>query len=74
MADSNENKPQESKSSTFIRGAGNVRDPDNQLWWPARWVVQMIQYLVAIMVVTMAEGIKSIVSGERPKRRHHRQE
>ena len=69
MADSR--KPQQpSKTERFIRGAGEVReDPDNRMWAPARWVVEMIQYLIAIIMVTIGESIKAIWSGEAPKKR-----
>lgn len=45
-------RQQESKSGAFVRGAGTVHDPDNKLWGPARWVAQMVQYLVAIIIVS----------------------
>ena len=68
MADSS--KQQETTSERFLRGAGEVReDPENKLWWPARVVVQMIEYLVAIMVLTMVEGIRAIVTGEKPSKK-----
>lgn len=69
MADS-QHQQQSSKTERFIRGAGEVReDPEQRLWAPARWVVQMIQYLIAIIVVTIGEGFKAIVSGKTHKRR-----
>lgn len=62
--------PQESSSQRFIRSAGQVRDdPSQRLWGPARWVVQLIQYMIAIIMVTIGEGIKSIFTGESPKKR-----
>ena len=69
MADTQ--KPQQpSKTERLIRSAGEVReDPDNKMWAPARWVVEMIQYLIAIIMVAIGESIKAIVSGESPKRR-----
>ncbi|EME46547.1 hypothetical protein DOTSEDRAFT_22597 [Dothistroma septosporum NZE10] len=69
MADAQ--RPQASRSSAFIRGASNV-DPENKMWWPARWIAQMVQYLVAIVVLTIAEGFKAIVSGEKPKGRRNK--
>ncbi|KAK4627051.1 hypothetical protein CLAFUW4_04742 [Fulvia fulva] len=71
MADSQQ-PSRDSRSGAFIRGAGNV-DPENKMWWPARWVAQMVQYLVAIVVITIAEGFKAIVSGEKPKGRRSKQ-
>ena len=72
MADSH-SQHQTSKTERFIRGAGDVReDPDQKLWAPARWVVQMIQYLIAIIMVTIGEGFKSIFSGKSSRsRREH---
>ena len=42
----------QSKTDRFIRGAGDVHDPNKQLWAPARWVVQMVQYLIAIILIS----------------------
>lgn len=40
-------------SSRFIRGAGEVKDdPEHRLWGPAKWVVQLVQYMIAIIVVS----------------------
>lgn len=61
---------QPSKTERFIRGAGTVKEDDeNRLWGPAKWVVQLVQYLVAIMIVTIGEAFKAIISGEKPKGR-----
>jgi hypothetical protein len=67
---SNHQQQQGSISSRFIRGAGEVQD--RNLWGPARWVVQLVQYLIAIILVTIAEGFKAIVSGKKPSGRHRR--
>lgn len=50
-----------------MRGAGQVGD--KRLWGPAKWVVQLVQYLIAIVMVTMAEGVKAIFTGEKRKKR-----
>lgn len=63
MADSQ----QSSGVDRFMRGAGEVQD--KRLWGPAKWIVQMIQYLIAIIMVTIGEGIRAIFTGERPQRR-----
>lgn len=57
---------QESTSSRFMRGAGDVQEPRGAMWAPMRWVISMIQYLIAIIMVTIAEGFKAIVSGKKP--------
>jgi len=64
---------QESATTRFMKGAGQVNDPDHKLWGPAKWVAGVVQYLVAILMVTIAEGFKSIVSGKKPqgRRRAH---
>ncbi|CAK3749935.1 hypothetical protein AC578_6273 [Lecanosticta acicola] len=63
---------QESRSSAFVRGAGEVRDPEHKLWAPARWVASLIQSLVAVIIVTIGEGLKSIIKGEpRTSRNRH---
>lgn len=68
MADSS--KHEETTTERFIRGAGEVReDPEHKMWAPARWVVQMVQYLIAIIVLTMVEGIRAIVTGEKPSKK-----
>ena len=56
-----------SRTDRFMRGAGIV--DDTKLWGPAKWVVQLIQYMIAIVMVTMAEGVKAIFTGEKPQRR-----
>ena len=69
MADS-QHVQQQSKTERFIRGAGEVReDPDNKMWAPMRWVVEMIQYLIAIIMVTIGEGFKAIFQGESHRKR-----
>lgn len=64
---------QSTKSERFIRGAGEVReDPEHRLWWPARWLVQLVQYMIAIIMVTVGEGFKAIFTGKSSKtRRKH---
>ncbi|CAK1357221.1 uncharacterized protein RHO25_008635 [Cercospora beticola] len=71
MADSQQPSRQ-SKAADFMRGAGTVNDPENKLWGPARWVVQLVQYLIAIIMITIAEGFKSIVSGGSSRRRREK--
>ena len=70
MADS---QHQPSRSERFIRSAGEVReDPNQRLWWPARVVVQLIQYLIALLMVTVGEAAKAIFKGDAgSKRRRH---
>jgi len=65
---SDHHQPQHSRTDKFMRGAGNV---DSNLWGPARWVVQLIQYLIAIVIVTMGAGLKAIFTGEKPQDRRH---
>lgn len=62
-------RPGQTTSTRFMRNAGTVNDPENKLWAPARWVVQMIQYLVALIILTLAEGFKAVVSGKKPQQR-----
>nr|POF01173.1 hypothetical protein CFP56_21121 [Quercus suber] len=57
----------DSTSSRFMRNAGEVND--KRLWGPAKWIVQLIQYLVALVMVTMAEGLKAIFTGEKRRSR-----
>ncbi|GIZ42426.1 hypothetical protein CKM354_000569800 [Cercospora kikuchii] len=71
MADTQQPSRQ-SKTADFMRGAGTVNDPENKLWGPARWVVQLVQYLIAIIMITIAEGFKSIVSGGSSRRRREK--
>lgn len=53
-----------------MRAAGEVKeDPDQRLWGPARWIVQLIQYMVAIIMITIGEGMKAIFTGESPKKK-----
>lgn len=48
---------QPSKTERFLRGAGQVReDPNQRLWAPARWVVQLVQYLIAIIMYISSLG------------------
>ena len=63
---------QQSVSDRFLRGAGSVReDPENRMWAPARWIVQFFQYMIAVIVVAVAEALKAIVSGKKPHSKHH---
>lgn len=50
---------QESKASRFIRESGQVYDPEHKLWAPARWVVQMVQYLIALIILSMPKQTPS---------------
>lgn len=59
----------DTRTTRFMRGAGHVNDPEGKLWAPARWVVALIQYLIALIMVTMGEGIKAIFSGKNQRRR-----
>ena len=69
MADT-QSTQRSSRTERFIRGAGEVReDPDNKLWAPARWVVGLIQYLIAIIMITIGKSLEAIFSGETPKKR-----
>ena len=61
----------QSKTDRFIRQSGQVQNKN--LWGPARWVVQMVQYLIAIVIITIAEGFKAIVTGESPHKRNRGQ-
>ena len=59
----------------FMRGAGEVQDPDHKLWGPMKWVVQMVQYLVAIIILTIGKGLEAIFKGEKGhKKRKAREE
>lgn len=49
-----------------MRGAGDVQEPRGAMWAPARWIISMIQYLIAIIMVTIGEGFKAIFTGEKP--------
>lgn len=66
-------RPGSSTSTRFMRGAGTVNDPEGKLWGPARWVVQMVQYLVALIMLTLAEGFKAVVSGKKLESRRKRE-
>jgi len=66
-------RPGQSSSARFMRNAGTVNDPEHKLWAPARWVVQMIQYLIALIMLTLAEGFKAVVSGKKPQQRRRKE-
>jgi len=61
MSSTEGQQQQHSKTSAFIRGAGHVEDKN--LWGPAKWVVSMIQTMIALIIITMAEGISKIFTG-----------
>ena len=65
--------PESTRSTRFMRGAGQVNDPEGKLWAPARWVVQLVQYLVAIIMLTIGEGFKAIFSGQNPQNRRRKE-
>jgi len=66
MADRQHRQPS-SRTANFMRGAGEVQD--RQLWGPAKWIVQLVQYLIAIMIVTIGEAFKAIFTGESPRKK-----
>lgn len=39
-----------------------------------KWVVQMIQYMVAIIMVTIGKGIEAIFKGESPSKKRERED
>ncbi|KAF2216024.1 hypothetical protein CERZMDRAFT_90048 [Cercospora zeae-maydis SCOH1-5] len=51
MADSQQTSRQ-SNAGEFMRGAGIVNDPEKKLWAPARWVAQLVQYLIALVMIS----------------------
>jgi hypothetical protein len=59
MSDAPARRQDDSATAKFIREASIVRDPDNKLWAPAKWVVGMFQYLIAIVLVS--ESIKQVI-------------
>ena len=69
-----ERRQQQSTSDRFLRGAGTVRDDDKQLWGPVKWVAQLVQYMVAIIMVTIGKGIEAIFKGEAPSKKKSREE
>ncbi|KAK3110857.1 hypothetical protein LTR53_014424 [Teratosphaeriaceae sp. CCFEE 6253] len=60
----------QSRTDRFLRQSGQVQNKN--LWGPAKWIAQLVQYLVAIILVTIAEGFKAIVSGQKGTRRRER--
>jgi hypothetical protein len=57
------------RSTRFMRGASHVNDPEGKLWAPARWIVQLIQYMIALVMLTLAEGFKAVFTGQKPSGR-----
>lgn len=60
------------KTEQFIRDASQVKDPDHKLWAPARWVIMMIQWMIAIIIVTMAKGLAAIFTKQRGGQSHRK--
>ncbi|KAK3631615.1 hypothetical protein LTR22_021020 [Elasticomyces elasticus] len=69
MADSS--RSSQSRTDAFLRSSSVVQN--RKLWGPAKWVVQLVQYLIAIIIVTIAEGFKAIVSGKNPHQHRNHQ-
>jgi len=69
---SNRQPAQESRTSAFLRSAGEVRDPDHKLWGPAKWIAAMVQYLIALVIVMIGNGFKAVISGQKPRQRRQR--
>ena len=44
----------DSTTARFLRDAGKVREEDNPIFRfpPAKWIVSMVQYLIAIIIVS----------------------
>ncbi|KAF2861383.1 hypothetical protein K470DRAFT_215165, partial [Piedraia hortae CBS 480.64] len=58
-----------SKSAQFIRDAGHVRNDDGRLWGPARWIAQLIQYMVAIIIVMIGKAFEAMFRGGKKSKR-----
>ncbi|KAM0697498.1 hypothetical protein Q7P36_002352 [Cladosporium allicinum] len=69
MSSSQQPSTTSTRSTRFMRGASHVNDPEGKLWAPARWIVQLIQYMIALVVLTLAEGFKAVFSGQKPSGR-----
>lgn len=52
MADQQQPISKQSRASEFMRSAGTVNDPDHKLWGPVKWVAQMVQYLIALVMIS----------------------
>lgn len=52
MADQQQPMSKQSRASEFMRSAGTVNDPDHKLWGPVKWVAQMVQYLIALVMIS----------------------
>ena len=61
------NKQAQSKTGRIIRASGDVRD--ESLPAPARWVVQLVQRLIAILIIMIGESFRAIFKGKRGRRR-----
>lgn len=47
-----------------MRSAGTVNDPDHKLWGPVKWVAQMVQYLIALVMISTFVRWDSAIGGD----------
>ncbi|KAI9686632.1 MAG: hypothetical protein M1822_003643 [Bathelium mastoideum] len=57
-----------SKTQQIFEGSGHVRGSEN-MSAPARWVTQMVQHLVALMLVAIGTALQSIFTRKNDKKR-----
>jgi len=71
MSNRQTTKQRKGISDHIIEGAGNVKGQED-MPAPVRWVAELVQYLVAILMIAIGKAIEAIVKGgsEKSRRRH----
>jgi len=71
MSDRQATKQRKGISDQLIEGAGNVKGQED-LPAPVRWVAELVQYLVAVLMIAIGKAIEAIFKGgsEKSRRRH----
>ncbi|KAK3081237.1 hypothetical protein LTS18_008815 [Coniosporium uncinatum] len=71
MSDRQTMKQRKGISDRIIEGAGTVKGQED-MPAPVRWVAELVQYLVAILLIAIGKAIEAIIKGgsEKSRRRH----
>ncbi|GAB7358713.1 hypothetical protein MBLNU230_g3942t1 [Neophaeotheca triangularis] len=65
MSNNQQRQTEATRTENFIREASKVQDPDHKLWAPARWLIMMVQWMIAIIIVTIAKGFAAIFTKQK---------
>ena len=68
MSNQVQSRQNPSKTQQFFEGSSHVRGSEN-MSTPARWIAQMVQRLVALMLVAIGTALQSIFTRKSDRKR-----